>query len=484
MSTKRFEKGLGRGEGVCGVHHDYLKSLEQGNIPQARYDGLEMMRLVDLRGMNITRNSAPSFVPRVSVGVSEVEAVVSGLLAEVKREGSAALIRQAKDFDGVTDVQLSVSEKDIRAAAKKLDRATKNALLESIRRVRAASEDSLPAASRTEYHTGGSVATRYVPVDRAGVYIPGGKAVYPSSVVMNVVAAQAAGVKDIVLVSPGQDQCEGQIHPSILAAADLLGVTEVYAMGGAGAIAALAYGVAEIGLEPVDVITGPGNQYVAEAKRQVKGIVGIDSEAGPTEIGIIADDTAHPEFVAADLLSQAEHDELASVVLITTSHELASRVEHALTRRLSATKHHERAGVALMGEQSGVILVDSLEHLYLMANAYAPEHLSVMIENPEDVLPHIRHAGAIFIGPYTPVSAGDYAAGSNHVLPTDGSARFSSGLSPQSFLRSQQVIDYDKAALAQIRDAVVTLANAEDLPAHGEAIEARFSDTTEQPTEA
>ena len=203
-----------------------------------------------------------------------------------------------------------------------------------------------------------------------------------------------------------------------------------------------------------------------------------------SEIGIIADDTAHPEFVAADLLSQAEHDELASVVLITTSHELASRVEHALTRRLSATKHHERAGVALMGEQSGVILVDSLEHLYLMANAYAPEHLSVMMENPEDVLPHIRHAGAIFIGPYTPVSAGDYAAGSNHVLPTDGSARFSSGLSPLSFLRSQQVIDYDKAALAQIRDVVVTLANAEDLPAHGEAIEARFSDTTEQPTES
>jgi histidinol dehydrogenase len=291
---------------------------------------------------------------------------------------------------------------------------------------------------------------------------------------MNVVAAQSAGVEQIVLVSPAQKDHGGKIHPTIAAAAELLGVTEVYAMGGAGAIAALAWGVGEIGLLPVSVITGPGNRYVATAKSLVKGVVGIDSEAGPTEIGIIADDTAHPEFIAADLISQAEHDELASSVLMTTSMELANRVEAALIRRVPETLHHERVATSLGAEQSALIVLDTMEQVLALSNAYAPEHLEVMVENPEKILGQIRHAGAVFVGDYTPVSAGDYMAGSNHVLPTGGAAKFSSGLSPLTFLRNQQIVEYDREALSHLADKIVTFAEAENLPAHGEAVTERF----------
>jgi histidinol dehydrogenase len=247
-------------------------------------------------------------------------------------------------------------------------------------------------------------------------------------------------------------------------------------MGGAGAIAALAYGVPEIELRPVSVITGPGNRYVATAKRLVHGVVGIDSEAGPTEICIIAGDTAHPEYVAADLVSQAEHDELASAVLITTSMELAERVTKSLNRRAESTHHAARVRAALEGEQSVIFVVDSIEHAVMISNALAPEHLEVMVENPESILGNLTDAGAIFVGDYTPVSAGDYLAGSNHVLPTGGAGRFSSGLSPATFLRSQQIIDYDKAALGHIADKIVTFAKAENLPAHGEAVTVRFEE--------
>ncbi|MDP4899547.1 MAG: histidinol dehydrogenase, partial [Pontimonas sp.] len=347
---------------------------------------------------------------------------------------SVALRRHALAFDGVEVNGLRVSAAALKGALSGLDKSVKAALEESIRRVRAASEDAVPQSSTTTYNAGGTVTTRYMPVDRAGVYVPGGKAVYPSSVVMNVVAAQAAGVPDIVLVSPPQQEFGGLPHPTILAAAELLGVSEVYAIGGASAIAALAWGVRDLGLEPVSVITGPGNRYVAAAKRVVRGQVGIDSEAGPTEIGILADDTAHPEFIAADLVSQAEHDELASAVLMTTSRELASRVEAALTRQVALTHHSERVATSLRGEQSAILVVDTLDQAVDLANALAAEHLEIMVESPDDVVPAIRHAGAIFVGDYTPVSAGDYLAGSNHVLPTAGGARFTSGLSPLTFL--------------------------------------------------
>ncbi|MCF8548626.1 MAG: histidinol dehydrogenase [Pontimonas sp.] len=433
-----------------------------------------MIRIEDLRGVALTAANAHSFVPRVSLGAAEVDATVSDLMAEVKKDGSSALRRQALAFDGVAVDDLRVSSTALKGALSGLDKKVKSALEESIRRVRAASEDAVPQSTTTTYNAGGSVTTRYVPVDRAGVYVPGGKAVYPSSVVMNVVAAQAAGVPDIVLVSPPQQDFGGLPHPTILAAAELLGITEVYAVGGAGAIAALAWGVPDIALASVSVITGPGNRYVAAAKKQVRGQVGIDSEAGPTEIGILADDTAHPEFIAADMVSQAEHDELASAVLITTSMELAKRVEASLTRQVAQTHHSERVTTSLSGEQSAILVVDRLDQAVDLVNALAAEHLEIMVESPDDVVGDIRHAGAIFIGDYTPVSAGDYLAGSNHVLPTAGGARFTSGLSPLTFLRSQQVVEYDKGALEHVADSIVALAQAENLPAHGDAVTTRF----------
>ena len=438
-----------------------------------------MIRIEDLRGVALTAANAHSFVPRVTLGAAEVDATVIDLMAEVKSEGSVALQRHALAFDGVEVHDIRVSAAALKGALSGLEKPVKTALEESIRRVRAASEDAVPQSTTTTYNAGGTVTTRYVPVDRAGVYVPGGKAVYPSSVVMNVVAAQAAGVPDIVLVSPPQQEFGGLPHPTILAAAELLGVSEVYAMGGASAIAALAWGVRDLGLEPVSVITGPGNRYVAAAKRVVRGQVGIDSEAGPTEIGILADDTAHPEFIAADLVSQAEHDELASAVLMTTSRELASRVEAALTRQVALTHHSERVATSLGGEQSAILVVDTLDQAVDLANALAAEHLEIMVELPDDVVPAIRHAGAIFVGDYTPVSAGDYLAGSNHVLPTAGGARFTSGLSPLTFLRSQQVVEYDKAALGQVADSIVALAKAENLPAHGDAVTTRFHEPDE-----
>ena len=438
-----------------------------------------MIRLTDLRGLNITRGSVASFVPRVSLGSSDVHEVVEELLHAVRQGGLSALVEQAAKFDGVDNLDPRIGSRELSQAASQLDKTLKAAIQESIRRVRLASEDSLPAGATTQFHTGGSVTMRHVPVERAGVYVPGGKAVYPSSVIMNVVAAQAAGVKEIVLVSPPQAEHGGRIHPTILATADLLGVSEVFALGGAGAIAALAWGVPELDLSPVSVITGPGNRYVAAAKRVVRGQVGIDSEAGPTEIGILADDTAHPEFIAADLVSQAEHDELASAVLMTTSRELASRVEAALTRQVALTHHSERVATSLRGEQSAILVVDTLDQAVDLANALAAEHLEIMVESPADVVPAIRHAGAIFVGDYTPVSAGDYLAGSNHVLPTAGGARFTSGLSPLTFLRSQQVVEYDKAALGQVADSIVALAQAENLPAHGDAVTTRFLEPDE-----
>ncbi len=310
---------------------------------------------------------------------------------------------------------------------------------------------------------------------RVGLYVPGGKAVYPSSVVMNVVPAQVAGVVSIALVSPPQREHGGAVHPTILAAAGLLGVDEVWAMGGAGAIGALAHGAADVGLEPVDVVTGPGNVYVAAAKRIVNGVVGIDAEAGPTEILVIADATADPDLVAADLISQAEHDELAAAVLVTDSPELAARVDAHVAARVELMRHRDRARAALQGRQSAIVLVDDLRTAAAISDAYGPEHLEIQTADPHAVLADIRSAGAIFLGASTPVSLGDYLAGSNHVLPTGGQARFSSVLGASAFLRPQQVIEYSHEALAEVGARVIALAEAEDLPAHGEAVSARLS---------
>jgi histidinol dehydrogenase len=433
-----------------------------------------MMRTLDLRGQVLSAADLLALVPRASSDVGSAVDTVDALIQDVRDRGSAALLDQAERFDRVRPAAIRVPVEQLRAAEAALDPAVRAALELAIDRVRRASAAQVPAELTTEVSPGARIVQRWHPVARVGLYVPGGKAVYPSSVVMNVVAAQVAGVRSIALASPPQAEFGGSVHPTILGAVALLGVDEVYAMGGAGAIGALAYGVADLELEPVQVITGPGNLFVATAKRAVKGVVGIDSEAGPTEILIIADATARADYVVADLISQAEHDELAGSVLVTDDPELARVVQQALPAAVAATRHRERVQTALDGAQSTIVLVDDLIQAARFSNAYGPEHLEVQVADPHALLPLLESAGAIFIGDHTPVSLGDYVAGSNHVLPTGGQARFASGLGAYTFLRPQQIVEYSRDALAEVAAHVGALSDAEQLPAHGDAVRARF----------
>ncbi|GAT73485.1 histidinol dehydrogenase [Microbacterium hydrocarbonoxydans] len=433
------------------------------------------MRTIDLRGRELSPADMLAAVPRAAQARAEALDTAARIVEDVRERGEEALREQAERFDRVTGHAIRVPAEHIAEALDVLAPEVRSALEEAIRRVRSASAAQVPAPQVTEIGAGARIVQRWQPVHRVGVYIPGGKAVYPSSVIMNVVPAQVAGVEQIALASPPQDDQDGRIHPTILAAAGLLGVTEVYAMGGAGAIGAFAHGVPSIGLDPVDVVSGPGNNYVASAKRAVAGVVGTDSEAGATEILIVADAAADPRLVAADLISQAEHDEQASAVLVTDAPELADRVAAEVAAQAAATRHAARVAVALDGPQSAIVLVDDRAMATAFSNAYAPEHLELHLEDAEDAASAFTSAGAVFVGDQTPVSLGDYMAGSNHVLPTGGQARYAPGLGAYTFLRPQQVISYDRAALAAVRDGVVALANAEVLPAHGEAIEARFT---------
>ncbi len=389
----------------------------------------------------------------------------------VRHRGAAAVLEYTERFDGVTLASTRVPADDLRAAADALDPAVRDALEECIRRTRLVHRDQRRRDVTTQVVPGGSVTERWVPVRRVGLYVPGGQAAYPSSVVMNVVPAQVAGVESLAVTSPVQRE-GGLPHPTILAACALLGVDEVYAAGGAQAVAMFAYGTEEC--HAVDLVTGPGNIWVAAAKRLLKGVVGIDAEAGPTEIAILADATADPVHVAADLISQAEHDTLAAAMLVTDSVGLADAVTRELERQIERTKHVERIAAALAGRQSAIVLVDDVDAGLRVVDAYAAEHLEIQTLDARDTAARVRNAGAIFIGPHAPVSLGDYLAGSNHVLPTGGCACHSSGLSVQSFLRGIHVVDYDEAALAEATRRVVTLAEAEDLPAHGAAMKARF----------
>lgn len=432
-----------------------------------------MMQRIDLRGGLPARAELLRLMPRAVGDVSHAVDAARDLVEAVRQHGASALRDQAERFDGGAPANVRVPAAEISAAVAGLAPSVRAALDEAIRRVRAASAAQVPAGSVTTLADGAEVHQRWQPMRRVGLYVPGGKAVYPSSVVMNVVPAQVAGVGSIALVSPPQRAHGGAVHPTILAAAGLLGVDEVYAMGGAGAIGALAYGVDEIGLEPVDLVTGPGNNYVAAAKRIVRGTVGIDSEAGATEILVIADDTADPGYVAADLVSQAEHDEQAGSVLVTTSSTFADAVEAAIPSRVAALGTAARLQAALDGPQSAIVLVDSLADAATVSNAYGPEHLEVQTADDDAVLADIDAAGAVFVGPSTPVSLGDYLAGSNHVLPTGGQARFGSGLSASTFLRPQQVIRYTPEALAEVAPHIVALATEEQLPGHGAAVTER-----------
>ena len=434
-----------------------------------------MLRTIDLRGRDLTTAELLASVPRAPAARSQALSAAADIVSDVQHRGEEALREQADRFDAVTGHEIRVPAEHFDEALERLDPGVRAALDEAIRRVRIASAAQVPPPSTTELGPGARVEQRWQPVRRAGVYVPGGKAVYPSSVVMNVVPAQVAGVGEVALASPPQAEFGGRVHPDILAAAKLLGVTEVYAMGGAGAVGAYAFGVESIGLEPVDVVTGPGNNFVAAAKRAVAGVVGTDSEAGATEILIVADDAADAALVAVDLISQAEHDEQASAVLVTPSEDLARATRAEVERRVVATRNGARAAVALDGAQSAIVLVDDLAAATAFSNAYAPEHLELHLRDPHPE--EFVNAGAVFVGAFSPVSLGDYLAGSNHVLPTGGQARYASGLSASTFLRPQQVIAYDRAALEAVHDDIVALAVAEALPAHGEAVTARFAGT-------
>ena len=432
-----------------------------------------MIRTVDLRGKSLDKAGYQAELPRAKLDVAQAMTLIEPILRRVQHGTEADLIALAQEFDGVTPPSIRVPQSALDAALAELDPAIRKALEVSAERIRKVHNDQVRTETRTTVVDGGVVTEKWIPVDRVGLYVPGGRAVYPSSVLMNVIPAQIAQVQSIAVASPPQKEFGGLPHPTILATCALLGITEVYAVGGAQAIALFAYGMNGVA-QKCDLVTGPGNIYVAAAKRALRGVIGIDSEAGPTEIAILADESALAADVAADLISQAEHDVIAAAVLVTTSTQLAKDVEAELEKRVAATKHSERIRSALTGIQSAIALVDSIEQGLDVVNAYAAEHLEIQTRNASRDAAQVRNAGAVFIGRFSPVSLGDYSAGSNHVLPTGGCACHSSGLSVQTFLRGLHFIEYDKKAFTDILETVVTLANSEDLPAHGEAMTARL----------
>lgn len=446
-----------------------------------------LLARIDLRGADLSSARLRTTLPRGGVDVDSVVPKVRPIVDDIAARGAIAALEYGENFDGVRPETVRVPAAKLQAALSALDADVRAALEVAIDRTRVVHADQRRTDTTTTLAPGATVTERWVPVERVGLYVPGGNAVYPSSVVMNVVPAQTAGVESLVIASPPQAQFGGLPHPTILAAAALLGVDEVWAVGGAQAVALLAYGGTDTDgagasgatgngteLAPVDMITGPGNIYVTAAKRICRSQVGIDAEAGPTEIAILADHTADPRHVAADLISQAEHDEMAASVLVTDSVALADAADREVTAQLETTVHRERVTAALTGRQSAIVLVDDVEAGVKVVNAYAAEHLEIQTEAAAVIAGRIRSAGAIFVGAWSPVSLGDYCAGSNHVLPTAGCARHSSGLSVQTFLRGIHVVEYDEAALKDVAGHVITLSKAENLPAHGEAVRRRF----------
>ena len=432
-----------------------------------------MIRRIDLRGRRLSKTEYQKLLPRGDFDVSKAMAAITPILDLFPGATEASLLDLCEKFDGVRPKSLKVEKSDIDQALKNLDPKVKSALLESIARVRKTSQDQMPVNKVTEPARQANIELTWRVIERVGLYVPGGLAAYPSSVIMNVVPAQVAGVKSIALASPPQKEFAGLPHPVILAVCALLGVDEVYAIGGAQAVALFAYGI-DNQISPVDMVTGPGNIYVAAAKRSLRGVIGIDSEAGPTEILVIADKSAIAREVAADLISQAEHDEAAAAILVTDSPDLLDAVEAELVKQVELTKHKQRITTALSSVQSALVLTSDIAQAVDVANAYAAEHLEIQTEDAGSVAKGITNAGAIFLGRFTPVSLGDYSAGSNHVLPTGGCACHSSGLSVQTFLKGVNVINYSQSAFNEIAQDVITLANAENLPAHGSAISIRL----------
>ncbi|MBE1539591.1 histidinol dehydrogenase [Micrococcus yunnanensis] len=438
-----------------------------------------MLSVTDLRPLDTATADLSRIIPRANVDVSSVVPVVAPIIEQVRRGGEQTLLELAERFDGVRPPALRVPAEALEAALAGLDPRVRAALEESIRRARLVHDAQHPQDSTVELGEGAVVENHWIPVGRVGLYVPGGRAVYPSSVVMNVVPAQAAGVGSLAVTSPPQRDHGGLPHPTVLAACALLGVDEVYAAGGAQAVAMLAHGVQDDDggwlCAPVDLVTGPGNVYVAAAKRALQGVIGVDAEAGPSEIAVIADGTARADWVAADLISQSEHDPLAASVLITDSEDLLRDVQAAIEAQVPGAFHEDQIREALTGPQSGVLLVRDMDQAVEVSDRYATEHLEIQTRDPEALVGRIRNAGAVFVGPHAPVPLGDYSAGSNHVLPTSGTARHSSGLNTVTFLRLQQRIRYTETGLKEVADGIGVLAEDERLPAHGAAIRARFA---------
>lgn len=434
----------------------------------------EVIRFLDLSGKKISAETINHDLPRASLDIDSAVESIRPLVEAVRTQGSAAIQAIALERDGIDIMPIRVSELELSNSLSNLDAQLRSSLEVAISRVREVSLAAMPAGFEVNLADGAQVSQRWQPIDSVGLYVPGGKAVYPSSVIMNVVPAQIAGVSKLSIATPGQAAFGGRPHPTVLATAELLGVKDVYTIGGPAAVAAFAFGVPDIGLAPVSLVTGPGNLYVAAAKRLLRGVIAIDSEAGPTEIMVIADSSANASYVAADLISQAEHDENAAAVLVTDSAELIQAVTAALAQQASTSVNKARILEALAGRQSALVLVSDMSAAANLANLYATEHLSLQTGQNEAILTKISNAGAIFMGSYSPVSLGDYLAGSNHVLPTGGQARSSSGLGVHTFLRPQQVIKYTETALSVVANNVVAIADSEGLEAHAEAIKIRF----------
>ncbi len=434
----------------------------------------DLIRFLDLSNSNLSAEQIQRQLPRASLDLDSAIEVIRPLVERIRTQGSKAIEAIAKEIDGIDISPIRVSQEELKDALANLDSNLRASLEIAIERVRKVAIASVPENFETELAQGATVSQRWQPIDSVGLYVPGGKAVYPSSVIMNVVPALVAGVKKIAIATPGQAAFGGRPHPTVLATAELLGVRDVYTIGGPAAVIAFAYGVEDLGLEPVNLVTGPGNVYVAAAKRMLRGVIAIDSEAGPTEIMVIADNTANPAFIAADLISQAEHDEQAAAVLLTDSREFIEKVRSAIEEQFATSTNKTRILEALKGQQSALVLVRDLNQAAKVADLYATEHLSIQTSQNESLLAQISNAGAIFLGGYSPVSLGDYLAGSNHVLPTGGQARFGSGLGVHTFLRPQQVIQYSESALSEVSNNVVSIADSEGLQAHGEAIKIRF----------
>ncbi len=407
-------------------------------------------------------------MPRAAFDVESAVETVRPVCEAVAARGLDALREFSERFDHVIPASFRVPAAELECAERELDQGTRAAFQVAIDRRRVVAAAELSASVDVTVAPGAVVSQRLVPVSRVGLYVPGGLAPLASSVLMNVIPAQVAGVGSIAVASPPQAEFGGLPHPGVLAICSMLGVDEVYAVGGAQAVAMFAHGVPGL-CEPVDLVTGPGNIYVVAAKRLLRGVVGIDSEAGPTEIAVLADDSADPRFVAADLISQAEHDPMAGSVLVTDSETLATAVEAAIAAQVAGGSHQERIQTALSGPQSAVILVRDMEQGLAVVDAYAAEHLEIQTRDAAALAARVRNAGAIFVGPWSPVPLGDYCAGSTHVLPTGGSARHSSGLNVKSFLRAVHVVEYTRDAFLEVAGVIETFAAAEHLPFHGQA---------------